>query len=171
MPKILVTGMSGTGKSTALAELASRGHRVVDTDTDRWSRWVTSPDGQRDWIWREPEVAALLDSHQDGALFVSGCKSNQGLFYPRFDHIVLLSAPADLILTRIAQRNTNPFGKTQAQRSRILADLAQVEPRLRRTATLEIDTRAPLAQVVTHLEALAAPNPPTPNPQLSTQDR
>jgi dephospho-CoA kinase len=168
MPKILVTGMSGTGKSTALAELASRGHRVVDTDSDQWSHWVTLPDGERDWIWREPEMAALLDGHHDGALFVSGCKSNQGLFYPRFDHIVLLSAPADLILTRIAQRNTNPFGKTQAQRSQILADLAQVEPQLRRTATLEIDTRVPLAQVVTRLEALATPNPQS---QPPAQDR
>ncbi|HEY1915823.1 MAG TPA: AAA family ATPase [Streptosporangiaceae bacterium] len=161
MTKILVTGMSGTGKSTALAELASRGHRAVDTDTDRWSHWVTLPDGQRDWIWRENEMVALLDGHQDGALFVSGCKSNQGLLYPRFDHIVLLSAPVELILTRITQRNTNPFGKTPAQRSQILADLAQVEPQLRRTATLEIDTAAPLAQVVTRLEALAHPANPT----------
>jgi dephospho-CoA kinase len=32
MTTILVTGMSGTGKSTALAALARRGHRVVDTD-------------------------------------------------------------------------------------------------------------------------------------------
>ena len=29
MTRVLVTGMSGTGKSTALAELARRGHQVV----------------------------------------------------------------------------------------------------------------------------------------------
>jgi len=40
MVKILITGMSGTGKSTALRALAARGHRTVDTDTDRWSREV-----------------------------------------------------------------------------------------------------------------------------------
>jgi dephospho-CoA kinase len=45
MPKVLVTGMSGTGKSTALRALGERGHRVVDTDTDQWSYWVTSADG------------------------------------------------------------------------------------------------------------------------------
>ena len=32
MRRILVTGMSGTGKSSALAELAKLGFRVVDTD-------------------------------------------------------------------------------------------------------------------------------------------
>ena len=42
--KVLVTGMSGTGKSTALQVLGERGHRVVDTDTDEWSHWVTLPD-------------------------------------------------------------------------------------------------------------------------------
>jgi len=32
--RVLVTGMSGTGKSTVLGELRRRGHRVVDTDYD-----------------------------------------------------------------------------------------------------------------------------------------
>ena len=33
---VLVTGMSATGKSSVLAELARRGHRVVDTDYGEW---------------------------------------------------------------------------------------------------------------------------------------
>jgi hypothetical protein len=46
-----------------------------------------------------------------------------------FDHIVLLSAPAEVLL--------------------------EVEPRLRATATIEIDAAAPISQVVEQLEALA----------------
>jgi NAD(P)-dependent dehydrogenase (short-subunit alcohol dehydrogenase family) len=34
---VLVTGMSGTGESAALAALARRGHRVVDTDYGGYS--------------------------------------------------------------------------------------------------------------------------------------
>lgn len=77
MPKVLVTGMSGTGKSAALQMLGERGHRVVDTDTDQWSHWVTLPDGSPDWIWREDAIAALLASHQHGHLFVAGCKTRE----------------------------------------------------------------------------------------------
>jgi dephospho-CoA kinase len=37
MSRILLTGMSGTGKSSALAELGRRGYRIVDTDDTRSS--------------------------------------------------------------------------------------------------------------------------------------
>src|SRR5262249_10923319 len=74
--KVLVTGMSGTGKSSALRALAALGHRTVDTDSSRWSRWEGT-----DWIWREDAMSALLASR--GPLFVAGCKTNQGRFYPR----------------------------------------------------------------------------------------
>ncbi|GAA3345749.1 AAA family ATPase [Amorphoplanes nipponensis] len=157
MATILITGMSGTGKSTALGVLAAHGHRTVDTDTDRWSRWVTRPDGSADWIWREPEMTGLLSRPGPGHLFVAGCKSNQGTFYPLFDEVVLLSAPAEVILARIAARTGNPYGKSPEQRAAVLDHLAHVEPLLRATATAAIDASAPLDEVVRQLEALVRP--------------
>jgi dephospho-CoA kinase len=155
MAKILVTGMSGTGKSTALQMLAARGHRAVDTDTDQWSHWVTLPDGSTDWMWRESAISGLLANHHEGALFVAGCRSNQGQFYPQFDHVVLLSAPADIMLARIATRTNNPFGKRPEEREAILRDLADVEPLLRATCSVEIDASAPIDNTVQQLEELA----------------
>ena len=146
--------MSGTGKSTALQVLGERGHRVVDTDTDEWSCWVGLPDGSDDWVWREDAIASLLASHDDGRLFVAGCKTNQGKFYDQFDHIALLSAPAAVLLARIAARTTNPYGKHPDEQALILRYLAEVEPRLRATATIEIDACAPISQVIEQLEAL-----------------
>jgi dephospho-CoA kinase len=154
MSKVLVTGMSGTGKSSALRLLAARGHQTVDTDTDEWSHWVTSPDGSRDWIWREDVMSDLLRSHTSGNLFVSGCKTNQGRFYAEFDHVALLSAPVDLLFTRIAARSDNPYGKAPAEREMILRHVAEVEPLLRASATIEIDASAPLEDVVSQLEQL-----------------
>jgi hypothetical protein len=113
------------------------------------------PDGAADWIWREEAMASLLASHQHGRLFVAGCKTNQGKFYPQFDHIALLSAPADILLARITARTSNPYGKCQEERALILRHLAEVEPRLRATATIEIDATAPISQVVQQLEDLA----------------
>lgn len=154
MSKVLVTGMSGTGKSTVLQALGRRGHRVVDTDTDEWSYWVQLPDGTADWIWREDAIADLLAGHEHGHLFVAGCKTNQGRFYRSFDHIALLSAPVDVLMTRIAARDNNPYGKRSEERGLILRYLAEVEPRLRATATIEIDARAPVTQIARQLESL-----------------
>ena len=155
MTVVLVTGMSGTGKSAALAELARRGHRVVDTDDGAYSRVVRSGAGGWEQLWREDRIAALLDGHHGGPLFISGCVANQGAFSARFDAIVLLTAPEQVILERVARRRSNAFGKDPAERARILADLAEVEPLLRARATAEIDTRAPLPEVADALEVIA----------------
>jgi dephospho-CoA kinase len=154
MAKILITGMSGTGKSTALQALGERGHRTVDTDTDQWSRWIELPNGERDWIWREQDIIDLLAGHHTGHLFVAGCKSNQGQFYPWFDHIALLSAPAEVLLARIVARTNNPYGKRPEERAAILEYLTTVEPLLRATATVEIDASAPIEAVAQQLEDL-----------------
>jgi dephospho-CoA kinase len=153
---VLVTGMSGTGKSAALAELARRGHRVVDTDYGAYSEEVPcSKAGGCEQLWREDRIEALLNGYRDEVLFISGCVSNQGKFYPRFDAVVLLTAPANVILERVARRESNAFGKRDAERDRILDDLAKVEPLLRAGATAEIDTRTPLDEVVDALENIA----------------
>lgn len=162
MAVILVTGMSGTGKSTALGRLEQRGHRVVDTDFGEWIEEVPRPDGTgTERQWREDRIDALIADHERSGepLFIAGTVWNQGGFYPRFDEIVLLSAPLAVMLDRIADRDTNPFGKTAEERERVIADTTEIEPLLRSSATIEIDTRKPLAEVVDQLAALAGPPP------------
>jgi thymidylate kinase len=105
-------------------------------------------------LWNEERIDALLSGHSDGTLFVVGTVANQGKFYPRFDAVVLLSAPLNVILERVASRE-NPFGRTAAEREKIADDLAAYEPLLRAGATVEIDTRRPLAEVVDELESIA----------------
>jgi hypothetical protein len=117
---VLVTGMSGAGKSTALAELRRRGYGTVDNG-----------DGP--------------------TLYVSGTVSNQGRFYPLFHAVVLLSAPADGLMSRIAARTTNPYGKVAAERALVARDLAEAEPRLRATCTHEVDATLPVDRVVSRL--------------------
>jgi dephospho-CoA kinase len=156
VPVVLVTGMSGTGKSSVLAELARRGHRVVDTDYGGWIEEAPSTDGRPfEPLWREDRIDALLAAHDDSSLFISGTVANQGRFYPRFDEVVLLSAPADVILDRVAKRDTNDYGKPDRERQFIVEDLATVEPLLRAGATAEIDTRAPVAAIADELERIA----------------
>jgi dephospho-CoA kinase len=151
MRKVLVTGMSGTGKSSALAALEQRGFAVVDTDEGGWTVWSEAEDG---YVWREERIAALLAREDGPALFVSGTVSNQGRFYPQFDAVVLLSAPAEVLLRRIEGRTTNDYGKSREDRDLILRHLASVEPLLRATCTHEIDASRPLERVVEQLAAI-----------------
>ncbi len=156
MTIVLVTGMSAAGKSAALAELARRGHRVVDTDYGGYTQEVPVAGGDGvGHLWREERIDELLVSHDEGALFVSGTVENQGRFYPRFDAVVLLSAPLDVVLERLAARDSNDFGKSAAERDRILRDIEEFEPLLRAGVSAEIDTRAPLEDVADALERIA----------------
>ena len=145
LKRILLTGMSGTGKSTVIGELAARGYRAVDMDAPGYSEY--GPDG--DWVWREDRMQELLLSLEAGdVLFVSGCAENQVKFYPQFDEIILLSAPAAVLVERLTTRTNNPYGKHPDELAATLHYLETVEPRLRRGAGHEIDTTAPLDQVV-----------------------
>jgi broad-specificity NMP kinase len=147
---ILVTGMSGVGKSTALAELARRGFSTVETDDGPWIHVV---DGEP--LWREPLIDELLRRPRDTPLFVQGTVANQGRFYDRFDAVVLLSAPIATVFDRLDRRTNNPFGKTRAEREQIVNDIANVEPLLRQAATHEIDTARSLSEVVDMLASIA----------------
>jgi hypothetical protein len=157
----LVTGMSGTGKSAALAELARRGYRVVDTDDPGWREYraYAEPSDEvhrGEWLWVEERITSLLGSDDRRSLFVQGCVRNQSTFYDRFDAVVLLSAPADVILERVARRTTNDYGKSPVERAMILDDLARIEPLLRAGCTHELDAGRPLDDVVADLIAIAS---------------
>ena len=146
-----MTGMSGTGKSSALERLRLLGFRTVDTDEDDWTGWSEAEGG---YVWREERIEELLTDDEGPSLYVSGTVSNQGRFYDRFDAVVLLSATADVLLSRIETRTTNPYGKTAAERELVLRHLAEIEPLLRSTCTHEIDATQPLVDVVTQLAEL-----------------
>jgi hypothetical protein len=69
--------MSGVGKSTVLAELAKRGHPVLDTDDDGWTL--------RDATWDPVRMTQYLRAHASAA--VSGTVENQARFYEWFSAV------------------------------------------------------------------------------------
>jgi shikimate kinase len=96
--RVLITGMSGAGKSTLLATLAALGYPTVDTDYDDWQL----PSG----LWDEPRMDAHLA--RNATVAVSGTAENQGRFYDRFEHVVYLLAPVEVLLGRTAARTDTP---------------------------------------------------------------
>ena len=69
-------------------------------------------------------------------------------FLPRFDSVILLSAPTEVILERLERRTNNDFGKSEEQRAKILWDIENVMPLLRRIADHELVTTSPVDEIV-----------------------
>lgn len=147
MSRVLITGMSGTGKTTVLGELSRRGHRTLDTDYDGWVLVGGT--------WDETRMAAYLASNS--SVTVSGTVENQGHFYDRFEAVVLLSAPVEVLIERVSIRTNNPHGNVETEQSVIRQQVLGVEPLLRQGATLELDGRRPLSELADAVERLMAP--------------
>jgi shikimate kinase len=139
MKRIFITGMSGTGKSSVIEALRAREFAAIDTDYDEWCE-LSFLNGQSEWIWREDRMHNLLVTPLKSALFVSGCRSNQGKFYRYFDYKILLSAPLEVMLERVAQRCSNPYGKSEPEQAEICCNFEHVQPLLRKSADFELDT-------------------------------
>jgi shikimate kinase len=147
MARLLITGMSGAGKTTVLLELARRGHLTVDTDYGGRADHDGGP-------WNVARMTDLLASRRD--VVVAGTVENQVEFYDRFDYVILLSAPIDVMLERVTHRTNNPYGNSPDQRDAIRRDSAEVEPLLRRGAHLELDGRRPVSELADAIESLSA---------------
>jgi dephospho-CoA kinase len=122
MKRILLTGMSGTGKSSVIRALADLGYKAIDTD-DGWCEQL--PDGRQ--RWREDAITALLATEDADALFLAGWEENQVRFHPQFDHIILLSAPIKTMLQRLGARTSNPYGKAPGDLDRVISDTQKIE--------------------------------------------
>ncbi|MEV4736918.1 MULTISPECIES: AAA family ATPase [unclassified Microbacterium] len=146
MGRVLITGMSGVGKSTVVEGIAQRGIVAVDTDYGDWK----SADGS----WDLEAVGRLLRENDD--IVVSGTVENQGMLYDLFDHVVLLTAPPSVLIERVTSRRTNPYGSSAAEREEILEYTHTVEPLLRATATEVIETTQPVATTVDAIVGLLA---------------
>ena len=148
--RVLVTGMSGTGKSALVEELRRRGHVAYDADDDGFSE--PREDGR--WGWRADKVAELLAREGEGLLFFAGCSEEQRDL--PFDYRVLLTAPRQVIVERLRTRTTNAYGQSPTELAQILTDLDEIEPLLRRSADLVLQTTVPVPELADRLLASVA---------------
>ena len=148
MRSVLVMGMSGTGKSTALAELAKRGFHVVETTMHRGTS------GRR----RTADTSGGRISLQNFSLARTGTDALR--VRNRLESGSLLPAlprggPLERAGGRAASPSQNPDDERLRQggdeRALILGDVAEVEPLLRTSCTHEIDATKPISEVVAQL--------------------
>lgn len=162
MKRILITGMSGTGKSATIRELAARGYAAYDLDTSEWSHWVDAapddtltPGDGKDWVWQVDKVRTLLSEPREGTLFISGCAENMRELFPLVDTVILLSVPADTIMRRVSARTPGGYGHIEDEQRKIAELVETIEPLLRESADHEIDTSGPVEATVDRILRLA----------------
>ena len=143
MKRILLTGLSGVGKTSVIQTLRARGFHAIDTDYDDWCELA---DGER--IWREDKMRELLTAPLTSPLFISGCYSNQGKFAEFFDAKILLGAPLEEMLRRVANRDSNPYGKSESHREEIRWNFEYIQPLLKQGADFELDSATMCVQEI-----------------------
>ena len=99
--RVLLTGMSGTGKSTLVAELRRRGVLAYDADEDGFSEPRRGPLGLASRRGRRPARAA----HRRAAVLRRLLEEQADL---PFDYRVLLTAPEAVLIERLRTRTNNP---------------------------------------------------------------
>jgi broad-specificity NMP kinase len=154
MMRILITGMSGVGKTAVIRALRELHFCAIDMDEPGWSAF----DEVGHQRWDAVRLQQMMDDELSHPLFVSGCSADQVAFYPQFSNIVLLSAPKPVIAQRLACRTGNAYGKHPAELKEVMRNVDAIEPLLREQATHEIVTTQPIHAVVKKLLEISLPN-------------
>lgn len=167
MALIYVTGISGSGKSTVLHELRSRGYTAFGTDEDGIASFhdrktgerlenppteaaQRTPEWRKQYVWRiTPEcVRELKDESRDRDIFLCGVAENEDEVWGMFDHHVALVVDDATLVHRITTRTNNNFGQVEHEMASILEWQASTAENYARFGHVIVDATQPVANVV-----------------------
>lgn len=165
--KILITGMSGVGKTTTLAELQKQGYLVIDADATGMCIWKNhktkekveyGPDGrnaewlaEHGWYCDIPQFKSFL-SHirKDKHVFVSGLAENIAEFSKIFDKVFVLELEKELIAERLNKRTNNHFAKKKDEQDYIFNSQDNLIKNIENT--IKINTNVSPEKVAEHIQ-------------------
>jgi hypothetical protein len=165
MSAVLITGMSGAGKSTIAAVLAGRGLASIDTDNDPLLARSVDPSGnvvedpsvpdfawlaRHSWAWHPARLDELIRAAGPATtLYVCGGADNELELADRFTRVFLLELDEPTMLARLdAPSRDNDWGRIGDTREYLRRKLPENQDRLRAFGAIPIDARQPLDQVV-----------------------
>jgi broad-specificity NMP kinase len=172
----LVTGVSGTGKSTVLGELRRRGCLARGVDEDGYADWVSRRTGAaetiprddpafdihawyraHDWVLNARRVSVLSRAAARCArpVFLCGSALGEDRVWHLFDRVVALVADAPTIARRLAAR-AGDYGKAPEELAMILGWREGSEESYRRFGAVIVDATCPPHQVTEEILAAIA---------------
>lgn len=170
MRNYLITGVSGSGKTSVCTELQRRGYHVIHGDrelayqgdpetgtpTAGLAHERSATFTSEHHIWHVGKVRALVVNRDAAVTFFCGGSRNFSKFIDLFDGVFILEVDFDTMNRRIDERvavDPSDWGGTQAER--------EVTARLYRTKVgipqngMMVDATAPLARVVEEIIRLS----------------
>ena len=176
MPLHYITGISGSGKSTTLSELARRGYETYDVDeagpaTAKWHNDTTgfvhpkssvkkedrTPEFLASHSWKVPraEVAELANQASAKTIFLGGAIANESELHDLFDSVFALTIDDDTLTRRLASRTNNDWGKNPHELEQTLAANHELGERYRKLGYVVINsdqaTEAVITEILSHV--------------------
>jgi broad-specificity NMP kinase len=169
---VLVSGISGSGKTSVCAALRERGHVAVEADWEGYCHWVDRSTGavvtdppypvppgwikRFGWLIDSERLQSLAEASTASIAFVCGHAENAEDVAPLFDRIVCLVIDEDTLRHRLATRTNNAFGKNPDELEVAVHRNAEVVAELQALGAVTIDAVRPLHEVVDDVLAAVA---------------
>ncbi len=175
MALIYITGVAGTGKSTIRQHLKTLGYKAYDADLDGITGWhhvatdtsVYGPDLpgylSQDWYqqyeWRlvRQRVEQIAKEAESQPVFLCGTSANDEDIHDLLEHVMFLTIDEATVRYRLASRDTNSFGKTEAELNHVLHWLKPAEEYYRNFGAVMLDAAAPLDHIVGQIISFLQP--------------
>lgn len=163
---VLITGITGSGKSTVCIELKRRGYKafdiegihglfdMVDKETGKIVRNYTSNNFDEikhfDWICDKRKLQKLMGKNKKGLVYYCGTGSNLHELVPLFDEVFLLKGSRKVISNRLANRPKG-FGYDPEARKWIMSWKNWWENRMQKTGAIIINANGSLSEITNEI--------------------
>lgn len=140
---ILITAVSGTGKSTVCKALRTIGYNAIDIESvDGLYELVNEKTGEIipgnleqisegvDWNCNRTRLKKLLDAQNSELAFYCGGMSNTFEVWDAFNAVIMLTVSDETTIHRLSSRRTGEFGSTGVNRDWVLSWKHSFEKRL-----------------------------------------
>jgi broad-specificity NMP kinase len=152
----LITGTSGTGKSTVCGTLSRKGIRTIDGDNI--AAWINRETGLRPaksrptdaswvakhfWEWNSAKIQALHKEAQKEVIILAGSADHMDVYWPLFRRVFLLELSSEETKKRVLDRETHDYGKGDGQIEAILAWKEELGDLSDRLGAVRVDATQP----------------------------
>lgn len=169
---ILITGISGSGKTAVSSALCEKGYSSYDIDDipglfTMFDKRTNLPLVDQDnnnleqvknmsWICNVERLQHLMSEEKNDIAFYCGNAENISEIVPLFDKLILLKASDEVILHRLSSRTSNDFCKTTEIQEWILTSKDEWENNIKKMNAIVIDTNKDINQVVKEILKVAS---------------